>query len=60
MKRAFQDRESWDAITKKPTAATDEESGANPRARSAKLRAALRVEDGGVSMSGMRSKVKAK
>lgn len=40
VKRAFQDRERWTAQTKKPIIAGDLEQTDNPRARSAKLRAA--------------------
>jgi 16S rRNA (cytosine1402-N4)-methyltransferase len=43
VKRAFHDRETWEPLTKKPTVASDEESAQNPRARSAKLRAARLV-----------------
>jgi 16S rRNA (cytosine1402-N4)-methyltransferase len=43
VKRAFQHREEWEPLTKKPLSATEEESIGNPRARSAKLRAARRV-----------------
>ncbi|MBX3233107.1 MAG: 16S rRNA (cytosine(1402)-N(4))-methyltransferase RsmH [Labilithrix sp.] len=60
VKRAFQDRESWDVITKKPVVATEEESTANPRARSAKLRAAVRSDGGGSHVSGMRSRVRSR
>lgn len=42
VKRAFQQREVWQVLTKKPIQAGDEEVGRNPRARSAKLRAAIR------------------
>lgn len=42
VKRAFHVRESWELVMKKPAVATDEEGTANPRARSAKLRAAVR------------------
>lgn len=42
VKRAFADRERWQPLTKKPVQAKDEEVQGNPRARSAKLRAALR------------------
>lgn len=43
VKRAFQQREVWQVLTKKPIQASDEEVGRNPRARSAKLRAAVRM-----------------
>jgi 16S rRNA (cytosine1402-N4)-methyltransferase len=42
VKHAFQDRESWEPVTKKPVTASDEEVRDNPRARSAKLRVARR------------------
>jgi 16S rRNA (cytosine1402-N4)-methyltransferase len=45
VKRAFQDKERWDALTKKPIVASDEEAAQNPRSRSAKLRAARRRPD---------------
>ena len=40
VKRAFQDRDRWTPQTKKPIVASDLEQSENPRARSAKLRAA--------------------
>lgn len=40
VKHAFREREQWDAMTKKPVTASDEEMAQNPRSRSAKLRAA--------------------
>lgn len=45
VKRAFQDRERWAPLTKKPAVATEEEATQNPRARSAKLRVARRIGD---------------
>jgi 16S rRNA (cytosine1402-N4)-methyltransferase len=43
-KRALSDRSVWEPLSKKPMMATDAEVGRNPRARSAKLRAARRLE----------------
>jgi len=40
VKRAFADKERWEPLFKKPRCASEEESTDNPRARSAKLRAA--------------------
>jgi 16S rRNA (cytosine1402-N4)-methyltransferase len=48
VKRAFQ-VDGWEPLTKKPMTASDEESVQNPRARSAKLRAARRVAPEGDS-----------
>lgn len=45
VKHAFADRQAWEPIWKKPLQATEEERAANPRARSAKLRAARRRAD---------------
>jgi 16S rRNA (cytosine1402-N4)-methyltransferase len=42
VKQAFQDRETWSSVTKKPVTASDDEVRDNPRARSAKLRVARR------------------
>jgi 16S rRNA (cytosine1402-N4)-methyltransferase len=45
-KRAFADKERWQVLTKKPVTAGDDELRRNPRARSAKLRAAIRKGPG--------------
>ncbi|WP_394832539.1 16S rRNA (cytosine(1402)-N(4))-methyltransferase RsmH [Pendulispora rubella] len=43
VKKTFADREVWQPIWKKPLMASEEERAANPRSRSAKLRAARRI-----------------
>jgi 16S rRNA (cytosine1402-N4)-methyltransferase len=42
VKQAFRNQERWQPITKKPVTASEEEMESNPRARSAKLRVAVR------------------
>jgi 16S rRNA (cytosine1402-N4)-methyltransferase len=44
VKQAFRTANVWEPLTKKPVAANDEEVARNPRARSAKLRVAMRKE----------------
>jgi 16S rRNA (cytosine1402-N4)-methyltransferase len=43
VKHAFREKKNWQVLTKKPIQASEEELRLNPRARSAKLRAAVRV-----------------
>ena len=43
VKRAFKDRETWTVLTGKPIRPTPREERVNPRSRSARLRAAMRV-----------------
>ena len=46
VKRALRDRNVWQTVTKKPVVPSEDECDINPRARSAKLRSARRVDDG--------------
>jgi 16S rRNA (cytosine1402-N4)-methyltransferase len=43
VKHAFREKKNWQVLTKKPIQASEEELRLNPRARSGKLRAAVRV-----------------
>ena len=43
VKQAFRDRKVWQVLTKKPIQASPDELARNPRARSAKLRAAVHI-----------------
>jgi 16S rRNA (cytosine1402-N4)-methyltransferase len=43
VKHLFQNEEAWQPVSKKPIAPSEEECARNPRARSAKLRAAIRI-----------------
>jgi 16S rRNA (cytosine1402-N4)-methyltransferase len=45
VKRAFANRERWEVLTRKPVQAAEEDVRRNPRARSAKLRAAKRRKE---------------
>jgi 16S rRNA (cytosine1402-N4)-methyltransferase len=45
VKQAFRDRQKWKILTAKPIQASEEELRNNPRARSAKLRAAQRISE---------------
>jgi 16S rRNA (cytosine1402-N4)-methyltransferase len=45
VKQAFRKADVWEPVTKKPVEAGDEEVARNPRARSAKLRVAVRLSE---------------
>ena len=56
VKQAFRTPGVWEPLTRKPAEAGLEEQARNPRARSAKLRVALRLNAGGSDQPGMPGK----
>src|SRR5262249_60962948 len=53
VKQAFRNADVWEPLTKKPVEPADEEVARNPRARSAKLRVAVRKGEGIEKLRGI-------
>src|SRR5690606_18266307 len=51
VKRAFQQGDLWERVTRKPLVASETEQSDNPRSRSAKLRAARRASAESMDLS---------